>query len=81
IRALTFSRATSQFAFQRNSRIYVGDLNGQTHEVKVFTPQDSRRPQYQPLTVNSGIGQYHASPNGKRLVFEMRGDIFVAPES
>lgn len=81
IRALTFSRATSQFAFQRNSRIYVGDLNGQTREVKIFAPQDSRRPRFQPLTLSSGIGQFQASPNGKRLVFEMRGDVFVAPES
>lgn len=81
IRALTFSRVTSQFAFQRNSRIYLGDLNGRVNEVKVFAPQDSRRPRFQPLTLSSGIGQFQASPNGKRLVFEMRGDIFVAPES
>ena len=82
IRSLTVSRPNKTFVFQRNSRIYLGGLNGsEPTQVPIFAPDDSRRPLQQAITVNSGISDYQVSPNGRRLLVAMRGDLFVSPET
>ena len=81
VRALTASRATRTYAFQRNSRVYVGAVDGGEPSVVAITaPDDSRRPNTQSLTLTTGVTDFQPSPNGKRVLVQMRGDLFIAPE-
>lgn len=81
IRALSVSPAAKLAAFQRNSAIYVANLTtGATKELEISVPDDSRRVAVQTLTLTSGVDNYQTSPNGKRALVEMRGELFVMPD-
>ncbi|MBV8483724.1 MAG: PD40 domain-containing protein [Verrucomicrobia bacterium] len=67
--------------FQQGGSLYVLDLpSEQLHKLDVMVPDDGTRSAPRFVDASKQIRAYDISPNGKRAVFEARGDIFTVPE-
>ncbi len=80
LRALSASQDGSIMAFQKDSKIWTLDSNGNLKELQLLAPADMTRDPIQEITLTSGISSFTVSPNGKRAVIAARGDIFFLPE-
>ena len=75
------SLGNNGIVFQNGGSLYVLDLpEEKLHEIKVKVPDDGEfsRPRW--VNVNKEIVNYEIAPNGKRALFEARGDIYTVPE-
>jgi tricorn protease len=67
--------------FQQGGSLYVLDLpSEQLHKLDVTVPDDGTRSAPRFVDAFKQIRAYQIAPNGKRAVFEARGDIFTVPE-
>ena len=67
--------------FQQGGSLYVLDLpSEQLHKLEVRVPDDGTRSAPRFVDASKQIRAYDIAPNGKRAVFEARGDIFTVPE-
>jgi tricorn protease len=67
--------------FQQGGNLYVVDLpSEQLHKLDVTVPDDGTRSAPRFVDASKQIRSYDIAPNGKRAVFEARGDIFTVPE-
>jgi tricorn protease len=67
--------------FQQGGSLYVLDLpSEQLHKLDVTVPDDGTRSAPRFVDASKQIHAYDIAPNGKRAVFEARGDIFTVPE-
>lgn len=81
IRALSVDKSGSIAAFQKDSRIWILDVKGGSAKpVDIGAPADSPRDPNQEFNLITGASDISVSPNGKRAVIELRGDIFLIPE-
>ncbi len=81
IRALSASRDGKTLAFQKDSRIWVIDrATRRAAPVEIMAPADAPRNPVQRLDLSTGAGAMAVSPNGKRAVLAVRGDLFLIPE-
>ncbi|MBE0651082.1 MAG: PD40 domain-containing protein [Bacteroidales bacterium] len=74
------SLGNNGIVFQDGGSLYVLDLpSEQLHKINVTVPTDGT--QTMPRWVNAGkmIRSFDVAPNGKRVVFGARGDIFTVP--
>jgi len=70
----------SEIVFENGGRLYLLDLESEKHhevEIKVLTDRATLKPRIE--DVSKYIHQYSASPAGKRVVLEARGDLFTVP--
>ncbi len=82
VRGLTVSRSARVGVFQKDSEIWSVDFKtGSAKPIVVSAPDDSRRIPVIETTLTGGISNYSVSPNGKLLVAEARGDIFLLPSA
>jgi tricorn protease len=66
--------------FQQGGSLYVLDLPGeQLHKLEVMVPDDGTRTAPRFVDASKQIRAFNIAPNGKRAVFEARGDIFTVP--
>ncbi len=81
IRLPSADKAGNQIAFQKDSRIWIANVKtGDAHAVTIEAPADTVRDPEQQLSLNTGASQITVSPNGKRAVLVIRGDLFLIPE-
>jgi len=67
--------------FQQGGNLYVLDLPGEElHKLDVMVPDDGTRSAPRFVDASKQIRAYEIAPNGKRALFEARGDIFTVPE-
>lgn len=67
--------------YEYDSAIWTLDLDtGQYQEVVIDVPDDQRTNPVATLTLDSGVSNYAVSPDGKRIVLELRGDLFVTSD-
>ena len=75
------SLGNNGIVFQNGGSLYVLDLPGEKlHEIKVNVPDDGKLSRPRWVNVNNEIASYEIAPNGKRALFEARGDIYTVPE-
>jgi C-terminal processing protease CtpA/Prc/Tol biopolymer transport system component len=80
VRRLTVSVNGSKLAYQHDSALWVYDkAKGAEAEVVVLAPSDSRRDAYQHFSLTTGAEQFAVSPDGKRGVFSLRGNLYLIP--
>ncbi|MCC6404513.1 MAG: PD40 domain-containing protein [Fimbriimonadaceae bacterium] len=81
IRFLSASKDGSKVAFQKDSQAWVLDTQtGTASPIRIETPMDATRDPLTKLRLDTGAQAFAASPNGKRAVIEVRGDLFLLPE-
>ncbi len=74
------SLGNNGIVFQNGGSLYVLDLpSEQLHKIDVKVPDDGRQTLPRWVTVNKVIQSFDLSPNGKRALFNARGDIFTVP--
>ncbi len=67
--------------FQCGGSLYVLDLpDEKLNEVNIFVPNDDKQIRPRWVNTNTNIVSYEIAPNGKRGLFEARGDIYTVPE-
>ena len=67
--------------FQCGGSLYVLDLpDEKLNEINVFVPNDDKQIRPRWINANTNIVGYEIAPNGKRGLFEARGDIYTVPE-
>lgn len=82
VRYPSMSAEGNAIAYEYDSEIWIYDIRtNKTRKVDIKVPADQRSNPYQQLTLTSGVTEYAISPNGKRIAFALRGEIFVIPES
>lgn len=68
-------------AYEFNSEIWVYDLaKGTDTKLVIEVPDDERNNPIADTTLAEGIGDYSVSPDGKRIVISVRGELFLIPE-
>ena len=71
----------AKVVYEYDSELWLYDLaSGANHVVKIEVPEDSNLNPIQDFTLTSGATEYVASPDGKRAVVGVRGDLFLIPE-
>lgn len=81
IRFLSTTTDGSKVAFQKDSKAWVLDMaSGKAAPVQLTAPGDATRDPVTKLRLDSGADGFAVSPNGKRAVIEVRGDLFLVPE-
>lgn len=81
VRALSASRDGSVMAFQKDSAVFRLDVaSGAVAKVEITAPADSGRDPVLRQTLDTGARSFAVSPDGKRAVVEVRGDLFLIPE-
>lgn len=81
IRGLSVSADGKLAAYQLGSEIWLLNLEtGQARELVIEVPADERANPVQTLELTSGAEGYAISPDGKRAVIVVRGDLFLIPE-
>ncbi len=74
------SLGNNGIVFQCGGSMYVIDLpNEKLHEVNVIVPNDGKQIRPRWVNANKNIVTYDIAPNGKRGLFEARGDIYTVP--
>ncbi len=74
------SLGNNGIVFHNGGSLYVLDLpSEQLHEIKVTVPNDGTRIRPRWVAVNKQIRSFDIAPNGKRALFDARGDIFTVP--
>ncbi|HET6994200.1 MAG TPA: PDZ domain-containing protein [Chitinophagaceae bacterium] len=74
------SAGPSELVFQAGGRLYLLNLsNNKYAEVKINVVADISTLMPKTVNVGNSINNYEISPDGKRTVFEARGDLFSIP--
>ncbi len=74
------SLGNNGIVFQNGGSLYVLDLpTEKLHKIEVTVPNDGTRTRPRWVTVNKQIRSFDIAPNGKRALFDARGDIFTVP--
>lgn len=81
MRALTATRDGKVAAFQRDSTLWVWREGQGAQELRIEAPTDRNRNSVQDLTLATGVRGADVSPDGKRAVIEVRGDLYLIPEA
>jgi tricorn protease len=80
-RNLTVSADGRWVAYELNSELFLLDTrSSETKKLEVTVPSDQRQNPKQEISLNSGLSDYAVSPDGKRAVIVLRGDLFLIPE-
>lgn len=77
VRFLTSSNQET-LCFSYDGEIYVMDKGQQPKKVDIQIITDNQENKLKYINFSSGAGEMSVSPNGKEIVFIIRGDIFVA---
>lgn len=81
LRMPTLSADGKTVAFEFQSELYRYDVqSGTTNKVEITVPADQRTNPAVDLSLSTGIADYAVSPDGKRTVVVVRGDLFLIPE-
>jgi tricorn protease len=80
VRGLTVSADGKKFTFIKDSALYMGDTAANSASpLTVHAPEDSRRDPY--VTQRATTWQdMKVSPNGRFVILETRGELFLTPE-
>ncbi len=74
------SLGNNGIVFQDGGSLYVLDLpTEKLHKIEVTVPNDGVRTRPRWVTVNKMIRSFDIAPNGKRVLFDARGDVFTVP--
>ncbi len=70
-----------KIAFEWNSEIYIYDVAKKaSKKLEVDIPDDLRTNPEVALNLTTGVSEYALSPDGKRIAFGLRGDLWLMPE-
>ncbi|NLI01464.1 MAG: PDZ domain-containing protein [Chthonomonadales bacterium] len=68
--------------FERDFRLWRVDVKrGDVREIVIYAPTDVRSNPVRRETLRSGVQELALSPDGRRLAFVIRGEVFVMPAS
>ncbi|MCX7800965.1 MAG: S41 family peptidase [Fimbriimonadales bacterium] len=68
--------------FEHDSRIWLLDAKtGKAGPVSIAVPDDERSPRLVRLTLSEGVSEYAVSPDAKRIVAAVRGDLWLLAAS
>lgn len=82
VRYAAISADGSLIAFEYQSEIWTFDTKtNQVKRVAIHVPGDQKFNSTMRMTLTSGASDFSVSPNGKRMLLSVRGDIFMTPES
>ncbi len=74
------SLGNNGIVFQKGGNLYVLDLpSEQLHKINVTVPADGVRTRPRWVNVSKQIRSFDIAPNGKRALFDARGDLFTVP--
>ena len=76
VRHLSVS-TNNTLCFTYNGDLYTKASSGEAQKLMVSIQNDGRTNNEKTLSVNSNIGQFALSPNGKEIAFVNRGEVFV----
>lgn len=71
--------ADGTIVFEREFGIWLLPKDGQAAQVPINTFSDTRSNPVDVRTLRSGVTEFSYSPDGKKLAYVIRGDVFVAP--
>lgn len=81
LRMPAISADGKSIAYEFDSEIYLYDVaSGSTKKPAIEVPRDERLNPVVDLSLTSGVSDYAVSPDGKRAVLVVRGDLFLIPE-
>lgn len=81
VRNPSLSRDGKTVAYEFNSELYVLDVESRTsRKLSVTVPEDQRTNPVADLSLTTGLSDYAVSPDGKRTVIVVRGELFLIPE-
>lgn len=77
----SISKNGEKIAFEWNSEIYIYDVAKRAStKLEIDVPEDLRTNPEAALSLTSGVSEYAVSPDGKRIVIGVRGDLWLIPE-
>lgn len=76
VRHLSVSNGNT-LCFTYNGDLFVKNSEGEPQKLPISIRNDGRSNNEKTLSVNSNIGQFSLSPNGKEIAFVNRGEVFV----
>lgn len=81
VRWPSLSRNGSKIVYEFESEIWILDTaSGAHHAVTIDVPDDARINPTVSMTMTTGVQDYAVSPDGKRTVIAVRGDLYLLPE-
>ena len=81
IRYASVSKDGEFVSYDFESDLYVLDTKtGESHKLAVEVPDDARINALQELNLTAGVDEFAISPDSKRAVIGIRGDLFLIPE-
>jgi Tol biopolymer transport system component/C-terminal processing protease CtpA/Prc len=78
-RFLTVSRNGQTAAFERDGDVYVMNLGQEPHKISITAILDDKTTNEERLILRDGANSQTLSPKGDRLVFEVRGELWMVP--
>lgn len=67
-------------AFEKGGEIYVHDINsGETDQIPIKIRDDKQQKLTRRVDADEDINSHHLSPDGSRMLFSARGDVFSVP--
>ncbi|MFN8138406.1 MAG: S41 family peptidase [Fimbriimonadales bacterium] len=81
VRYASISGDGSKIAYEYNSEVSVFDTkSGKDGAIKIYVNGDLRFNDSTRMTLSTGVTDFATSPNGKRMLIGVRGDLFLMPE-
>jgi tricorn protease len=78
-RFLTVSRDGQTAAFERDGDVYVMPLGKEPKKVSIIAAADDKTTFEERLVLRDGAARQTLSPKGDRIVFEVRGELWMVP--
>ena len=79
VRALTVSRDGQTAAFERDGDVYVMKLGSEPKKIALNANMDDKTTFEERLVLRDGAAEQTVSPKGDRIVFEVRGELWMVP--
>lgn len=81
LRYPTVDASGTKLVYEFESALWSLDVKtGEDEPLQIDVPEDQRVNPDVELTLTTGVSDYALSPNGKRAVLNIRGDLFLIPE-
>lgn len=78
-RFLTVSREGQTAAFERDGDVYVMQLGSDPKKISITATIDDKTTTEERLVLRDGVAQQTVSPKGDRIVFNVRGELWMVP--
>jgi len=79
VRFLSAARKANRWAFERDGSIYVVTGNDAPKKVEFTASVDEKQSTEERLILTTGVDNFDRSPDGKTVIFQVRGEVWTVP--